>query len=267
MPGLAAPALGAAPAAAAPRAGRRLLVPILSLLVLAALWQAAALAGGNPRLLPGPVPVLLRLGEEIADGGLLYHLGVTLGRVAASFAVAMTVGTALGIVMGRSPLADALLGPWLVFFLNLPALVTIVLAYIWIGLDETAVVVAVAANKIPNTAVTLREGARALDERLVEMAAVFGIGRRRTLRHVVLPQLTPYLVAAARSGLALIWKIVLVVELLGRPNGVGFQIGTYFQLFDVGAILAYALAFILVVQGIEWGLLGPWERRLRRWRR
>jgi NitT/TauT family transport system permease protein len=84
---------------------------------------------------------------------------------------------------------------------------------------------------------------------------------------VILPQLYPSLAAAARSGLALIWKIVLVVELLGRSNGVGFQLGVYFQLFDVTGILAYALSFIIVVQLIEWGLLQPLERRINRWRR
>ena len=84
------------------------------------------------------------------------------------------------------------------------------------------------------------------------MAQSFRMSRWRVLRHVTLPQLTPYVFAAARSGVALIWKIVLVVELLGRSNGVGFQIQIYFQLFDVTLILAYTVAFILVVQAIEW---------------
>jgi NitT/TauT family transport system permease protein len=73
--------------------------------------------------------------------------------------------------------------------------------------------------------------------------------------------------AAARSGLALVWKIVLVVELLGRSSGVGFQLHTYFQLFDVAGILAYAIFFIAVVQVIEMTLLQPWEAAANRWRR
>ena len=60
---------------------------------------------------------------------------------------------------------------------------------------------------------------------------------------------------------------MLVVELLGRSNGVGFQIGLHFQLFDVTGILAYALAFIAVVQLIEWTILQPLERHVSRWRR
>jgi len=87
------------------------------------------------------------------------------------------------------------------------------------------------------------------------------------LRHVILPQLAPYVFAASRAGLALIWKVVLVVELLGRSNGVGFQIQIYFQLFDVTLILAYTLAFILVIQLLEWGVLQPLEHRATRWRR
>jgi NitT/TauT family transport system permease protein len=264
------PAAAAEQPGAAPGLTQRLrpaLLPAASILALLLFWQLAAWLGDNPRRLPSPAAVLAALAAFTASGELLYHLGVTLLRVAASFVIAMALGTVIGVAMGRSPLFDRVAHPWLVFFLNIPALVTIVLAYIWIGLVEAAVIVAVAANKIPNVVVTLREGARALDRDLLEMAAVFRVGRRRTLQQVVLPQLYPFLAAAARSGLALIWKIVLVTELLGRSNGVGFEIGLYFQLFDVTGILAYTVAFVIVIQLIEWTLLLPLERHASRWRR
>ena len=66
--------------------------------------------------------------------------------------------------------------------------------------------------------------------------------------------------------MAVIWKIVLVVEFLGRSSGIGFQIHLYFQLFDVRMVLVYALSFIAVMLSVEWGLLQPWERRVSRWR-
>ena len=242
-------------------------LPVASIAGLVLIWHVAALLAENDRLLPSPAAVAAVLAESIADGELPYHLGVTLARVAISFVLAMAIGSAIGLAMGRSVLVDRLGGPWLVFFLNIPALVTIILAYIWIGLTETAAILAVAVNKIPNVTVTLREGSRALDRDLLEMAASFRLGPARTLRHVVLPQLAPYLAAAARSGLALIWKIVLVVELLGRSNGVGFQLGLFFQMFDVTSILAYSIAFVVVIQAIEFALLQPLERRVNRWRR
>ena len=137
----------------------------------------------------------------------------------------------------------------------------------WFGLIEIAAVLAVAINKIPNVVVTVREGARALDRDLDEMSRVYRLGGMTRLRHIMLPQLAPYLMASARSGLALIWKIVLVVELLGRSNGVGFQLSVFFQMFDVANILAYSIAFILIVQMIEWLGLRPLDSMLNRWRR
>jgi len=210
--------------------------------------------------------VLSTLWNDLTAGSLLYHLGITLARVAVSFLIAMALGTALGIAMGRYRDLDAALDGLLVLALNIPALVTIILCYIWFGLTETAAVTAVALNKIPTVVVTVREGARAVDRQLMEVAGVYRVSTWRTFVQVYLPQLYPYLMAAARSGLALIWKIVLVVELLGRSNGVGFQLGTFFQFFDITGILAYTFAFAAVVLVVEAILMRPLERRLTRWR-
>jgi NitT/TauT family transport system permease protein len=179
----------------------------------------------------------------------------------------MLIGSAIGLALGRMKTADRFFDSWLIFFLNLPALVVIILCFVWLGLTETAAIMAVAINKIPSVAVTVREGARSLSRDLAEMASVYNFGFWRTLRHVTLPQLAPFLMAAARGGLAIVWKIVLVVELLGRSNGVGYQLNVGFQLFDVALILAYAISFIVVVQLIELGVLQPLETRINRWRR
>jgi NitT/TauT family transport system permease protein len=115
--------------------------------------------------------------------------------------------------------------------------------------------------------VTLREGARHLNRDLLEMAEAYRFGPVKTLWHVIWPQLFPYLLTAARTGLALIWKIILVVELLGRSNGMGYQLHLFFQMFDVAGILAYSIAFIAVVQVIESLVLRPLDRLSHRWQR
>lgn len=230
------------------------------------LWALTAWLIQSP-LLPSPGNVLDTLVREANSGDLWYHLGATLRRVLLAFFLAMLLGTLIGLAMGRSATTNALFDPLLVLLLNLPALVTIILMYVWFGLVEIAAVMAVVINKVPNVAVTVREGARSLDFRLEEMATVYRFSRWQRFRHVWVPQLFPYLMAATRGGLALIWKIVLVVELLGRSSGVGFQLHMAFQIFDVASILAYSLAFIAVVQLIELAILQPLERRSSRWRR
>ncbi len=242
------------------------LLQALSLVALLASWQLLALLVES-RVLPPPLEVFKVMVAGFKDGEIPYHIGITLARVAASFVLAMAIGVAFGIAMGRSKGLDRFFDGWLVLFLNVPALVTIILCYVWFGLIEAAAIAAVAINKIPNVVVTVREGARSLNPDYMELAQSFHIGSGKTLRHVILPQLFPFVVVAARSGLALIWKIVLVVELLGRSNGVGFQIYTFFQLFDVASIFAYTLAFVAVVQVIEIAGLQPLEARVNRWRR
>jgi NitT/TauT family transport system permease protein len=239
---------------------------IYSLTALIAVWALAA-ALAQSRLLPGPLMVGAATLAGIRSGELPFQMGCTLGRVISSFAIAMVLGTIAGYAMGRSKTVDRYADSWLIVLLNMPALVTIIFAYIWIGLNETAAILAVVINKLPNVIVVMREGARALDPELDEMAKAFQFTWFSRMRHVVIPQLAPYLAASSRSGLSIVWKIVLIVELIGRPNGVGFVLGSAFSLFDMAKILSYAISFIVVMLVIESLLVQPLERRAIRWRR
>ncbi len=239
----------------------------LSLLALALLWWAAAWLAASPQLFPGPLPVLQVAWRETLNGTLPWNVMITVARVVCAFVVALLAGGTAGYLAGRSRRLDALIDPWAVVALNLPVLVVVVLAYIWIGLNDTAAVVAVAIAKAPTVFVTIREGTRTLDPALQEMGLVYRLSRWRRLRRIEWPQLLPFVAAAARSGLSITWKIVLVVELLGRPNGVGFILNLYFQNFDVTGILAYGLTFAAIMLLAEASLLQPWERRATAWRR
>lgn len=242
------------------------IVRALSLGALLLVWIGAAALTADPSILPQPWALGEPFARAAGSGALPYHLAMTLGRVVMAFVPAMAIGVALGFLMGRYPAFDRWLDPWLVVFLNLPALVLIVLCYLWIGLNETAAIIAVVLNKIPNVATLIREGARALDPNLDAMAKVYRMSSLARLRHVVVPQLAPYIAGAARAGIAVIWKIVLVVEFLGRSSGIGFQIHFYFQLFDVAMVLVYSLTFIIVMLIVEALILQPLERRARAWR-
>ena len=240
---------------------------LVSLALLIAAWYVGAQLAG-PRLLPDPQAVALAIVDEARSGALAFNLGATLraGR-RSSFAIAMALGTVIGLVDGplraRRPARRSLAGR-----AAQPAGAGDHRARLCLGRAHR--------NRgdrgggAQQAADRDRDGARGR-----ALARPPGSTRWRRssawapwarMRHVVLPQLAPYLAAAARSGLSLVWKIVLIVELLGRPNGVGFEIGVAFQLFDVTRILAYALAFIAVMLVIETFLVQPLERHVSRWR-
>ena len=246
--------------------GARAPAALLSLAGLVVAWALAAWLSDDPSTLPSPLAVWTIVVEQAESGALLRHVAATLARVAAAFALAMSVGTATGLLLGRRPGLDRWAEPIVTVFLNVPALVVIVLCYLWIGLNEVAAIVAVSVNKTAMVTVTMREGARTLSRPLSEMASVYRLSAWARMRHVAVPQLMPFLLSSARNGLAVIWKIVLIVEFLGRGDGVGFQIHLYFQLFEVGHVLAYALTFTVVMLAIEYALLRPADLGARRWR-
>ncbi len=237
----------------------------MSLPLLLGLWQILAVVFAH-RLFPSPWDVAQTVWALTVDGRLIPDLLKTLGRAMAGFILAMVLGTALGIVLGRVRRLNRLFSPWLLVGLNLPAIVVAIVLYIWLGLTETALVLAVVINKVPLVITTVREGVRTFLPEYEELAVALRLPLWRRLRLIWVPQLLPFVLAAARTGLSLIWKIVLVFEVLGSDGGVGYRVSVFFQFFDLAGILAYTSVFIIVVLALEYGGLRPLERRVLRWR-
>lgn len=237
-----------------------------SLPLLLLLWQVAAVVAQS-RFLPGPALVAAEIWSLAWEGPLLADFGATLWRALIGFVMAMAIGTALGLALGRTVWADRLFAPWVIVGLNIPAIVVGMICYISLGLSDFALILAVVINKVPLVTTMMREGVRALSADYDELAATFRMPRARHLKLVLVPQLMPYLLAAARAGLSLVWKMVLVFEVLGSDGGVGFRVGLYFQLFDMTGILAYACCFVAVILALEYCVLRPIEGRVLQWRK
>ncbi|WDR06026.1 ABC transporter permease subunit [Devosia rhodophyticola] len=218
------------------------------------------------RLFPSPVAVSKEMWFLATEGRLLLDLGKTLLRASAAFVISMVLGTVLGILLGRQHWVDRLFSTWLLVGLNLPAIVVAILLYIWMGLTEGALILAVIINKVPLVITNIREGVRSFSPDYDELARALRMPMGRRLRLIFVPQLLPFVLASARTGLSLIWKIVLVFEVLGSDGGVGFRVSLFFQLFDITGILAYTTAFILVVMAFEYGVNRPIEGKVVRWR-
>jgi NitT/TauT family transport system permease protein len=178
----------------------------------------------------------------------------------------MILGSILGILLGRFRNLDRFFDGWVILGLNLPALVVGILCYVWFGLGEFALILALAINKVPLVAITVREGAAAIQPDLIQVGKAFRLSWVQTLRKIILPQLYPYFMASSRAGLALIWKIVLLLEFIGQSNGVGFQFQIFFSNFEIEKVLAYTFSFIAVVMLIETFIMRPMDRRVTRWR-
>ncbi|MDR9391827.1 MAG: ABC transporter permease subunit [Trueperaceae bacterium] len=228
-------------------------------------WVVAA--GALPdELMPGPVATFEFVAREIERGVLWMHLWATTRRVLVAFAFGMSAGVLLGAAMGLSRTVDRLLHGWLIAGLTVPRILLFVMSYLIFGLSDAAAVIALMVTILPTIMVQVREGTRAIDHRLVEMAEVYHRSRVSIWRRVVLPQVMPYVVGTARSSLSLAWKMVVLAELLGRTTGVGYQISFYFQMFDMVGILGYGVTMMVILAMVDLLLLGGWQRNAFRWR-
>ena len=240
-------------------------VKLISFVVMIFIWQVISFFV-NSNILPTPFDVVYSLKYHFFEDDLLYHLSITLYKVLVAFIIAMVIGVFIGVLMGTYKTIDRSLDFFLILGLNMPALVTIILCYIWFGLTDFSAILAVVINKVPTVIVTIREGAKAINIQYMQIAKVYKLSSNTTFTKIYLPQMYPYIVASSRAGLSLIWKIVLVVELLGRSSGVGFQLSMFFQFFDISSILAYSFAFIFVVLFIENYILTPIDKKFTSWR-
>lgn len=238
---------------------------LFSIFTFIIIWQVIAIVLKTD-VFPSSLDIFFSLYDHTINGELLHHLGMTLYRVLITFIITMIIGIFIGIFMGISEKVNDLFDFLLIFSLNIPALVTIVICYIWFGLTDLAAITAVIINKLPIVIVNIREGTRSIDKKYLELGSVYNVEKKEIFKNLFLPQLYPYILASTRLTLSLIWKIVLVVELLGRSDGVGFAISMFFQYFDITSIIAYSVAFIIIVLMIEYLILNKIENKINKWK-
>jgi NitT/TauT family transport system permease protein len=240
-------------------------IRLASVLVAIALWAAIS-ALMTPEVLPGPLLTTQTLIAAFAAGNVMSHLGMTLWRVIGGLFLAMLIGVPLGVFMGLYYRVERALDLWVMIGLTIPSLCYALICFIWLGLNEVATIVAIGITGAPSIAINLWEGVKSIDTKLVNMARVFEASRVLIFRRVILPQVLPYVMASVRFGLGVIWKIAVLIELIGRPNGVGFQLFYWYQLADMTQVLAWTLLFTIVMLIIELAILKPIEGRLFAWR-
>lgn len=260
-----APAAEEAPVKRRPRRPESLLGALALVVIVAGGWQIMASLSSST-LLPD-VPDIVRALGDILRHGALRTLGTTVVRVLAGFALAFAVAIGSGLLMARSRWARAVLEPAVLVGLTVPSLVWALLAVIWFGLAQTGPILAVALSAAPALVLNVYQGAKAVDPGLVEMAHVYRFSRWSRLARLWLPALVPFLLSGARLGLSLSWKVIVLVEMFGASNGVGYELNTAFSNQDVAGVLAWTILFGAAMAVLEYGLLRSLERRVTRWRK
>ena len=221
----------------------------------------------STNVLPTPFMAMRGIADYHQSGDMWWDMAITSKRIVFSFLLSLTGSVLIGVGLGTSRHIERLFGYWVTVMASVPSLLYLVIAYLWLGLDDEAAIVGASFVVAPPMIFNVWQGMRSLDADLLEMGRAFGVPQATRIRRIMLPQTLPFLFAASRLGLALTWKIMIFAELLGRSSGVGFRIQFWYQLFNMERVLAAAIPFMTLMILIEFGVLRPLERWLFRWRR
>ena len=247
----------------------------LSLSTVAAvmiLWTAATAAGlANPIFLPGPAAVWQAFIKVLTAGyqgsTLVEHLAASLSRILIAFGLACLVGIPLGILMGVSRSANALLNPLIEFYRPLPPLGLYTLLVMWLGIGEESKLALLFLAALPGLIITTIQAVRNIDPLYVRVARGLGASPRTILFSVYLPAAGPTILAGMRIALGFTYTVLVAAEIVAATAGVGWMIwdAAKFLLSDIVIMGLIVLGFTGVALDAAMRLIGrlfmPWTAR------
>jgi ABC-type nitrate/sulfonate/bicarbonate transport system permease component len=258
-----APAAPARSLAAAPAGS--FLPRLLTGAVILLAWEIVVRAIA-PAYVAKPSTVVLAIPRVIVDPEFLNALGATLAAVAEGLAITIVAGTAIGLLMGRSPTVDRMIRVYINGFNAMPMIIVLPLFSLWFGYSGGARIATIVFAAIFAITMNVADGARAVPREYLEVSRSFRSDRLRTLIDIVLPASMPYLLAGFRlaAGRALIGAVV--AEFFLSIGGLGYYILYNSRSYHHNE--AFVGVLLLAAFGVSFELLVNWcTRRFMPWYR
>lgn len=200
-----------------------LVISWLAPLVAVLIWEGLSRIGYiNPQILPSPSAVLGTAYNLIANGTLIVHLGYSLLRAAVGFAIGGGIGFGLGVLVGFSRLAEAVLDRSIQMIRAIPFLALLPLVIIWFGVDEAGKIFLVSLAVMFPIYINTVLGIRQVDPKLLELAQVTGLSVRERITRIILPGAMPSILTGVRYALAVAWLALVIAETVATTRGIGF---------------------------------------------
>ena len=226
---------------------------VFPFLVVGGIWEIVAWAGVFPhKLFPTIEEVALSFVQLTAAGILPHHAVETVIRLLSGFALAAVGGVTIGLLMGRSRLAEDIFLPLVSICAPIPGLAYAPLFLLWFGLGDVPAVLLVGFVSMFPIIFNSWTGVKAVKEIWLRSAQSMGADKHRLFRHVILPGALPYILTGLRLGLAQAWRILVAVEMLAAvPWGLGWLIFGAREFLNTDAMLAGISVIALIGLGLE----------------
>lgn len=247
------------------RANASTLRGLLSLVVVASLWEIAGRTGRWPLILAPISDIWVKFVQLAASGELLRHVLVSLNEFIVGFAVAAVFGILLGIVIASSEAAKDFIDPWVSAVYATPTVALAPLFIFVFGIDAPSKMAVVFLLAVFPIVINTATGMRSTDQVYIEAARSFSANKAQIFTKVLIPSALPFIVAGLRLGIGRGLVGVVVGEFIGARAGLGFLIFRSSQAFQIDAM--WVGVFLLAGTGVlAVSILQRVERRMAPWR-
>ena len=198
------------------------LIGAVPIVLLLALWHGIAASGlAPPALLPAPLAVFARLGEQLRNPLFIEHAATTLFRWFAGFSIAVVLGVGLGLAATASPLLGQIVRPLVRVLAPIPKVALYPAFILVLGFEHASKIALVAADATFPILLATWAGTSAVEPKLVWSARAAGATPLRTLFGVVLMAAMPSVLTGCRIGLVISCIVVFLAEMITSSDGLG----------------------------------------------
>lgn len=230
-------------------------------------WELVVrMIGWSPDLMPKPTNVADALITGFADKTLLYDLFASFKRLAIGLAIALVIGTLLGIWLAKSKTADETVGTLVLALQSVPSIVWLPLAIIWFGFNETAIIFIVTLGGTLVMTINMRMGIKSVPPLYIKAASTMGASGIEMFWKIILPASVPYAVTGARLAWAFAWRALMAAELLSMGPGLGYTLKYAADFGQMSLVFGVIIIICVIGSVVDLVIFQRFEKNvIRRW--
>jgi len=244
---------------------QQVIMYILGLISLLATWQFLASQVSN-MILASPIQTLWKFTELITHNTFWQQLSVTLVRLFYALSLACFIGFILGVIAGRHAWLKFYLAPFRWLLMSVPPVIVVLLAMLWFGMGNSMVIFITVLLLSPTIYINTQKAVEHIDSHWFELAQVYKFSWYQRLSKIYIPAISAPLCATLIIVCCNGVRIVVLAEVLGAHQGIGFKLADASSNFNTAELYAWVIVSLLIVAFMELVLLRPVQNYLLRWR-
>ena len=243
------------------------LLNVFSVAAVLALWYVLSSIGYlNPMIFPSPVLIAQTFVAMFSDGTLFVDIGISAARIFLGFTLGFLVAVPLGLLCGKSEVAENVLNPWAKLLQPIPSVAWVPFALLAVGVNNTAAVFVIGIAAFFPVFINTMSAVQHFDRDLIDSARNMGANTLGIVGKVLLPGIVPELISGSRIGIGFAWRAVVAAEMIGVPLGIGSLLMTARNTGNMEQVLVSMITLGFLMMLFDKVIFEAMEKGISRWK-